>query len=92
MVFQLEKEYQMPKLRDVLPHEAVGGEYFGDRFQKFLDVEVTQVYGLGDGERRKSWPGPHKNVMNWYALANGKAVGWNENDSRGWSFPVITVR
>jgi hypothetical protein len=80
----------MAKLRDVLPREAIGGEYINDRFQKFLDIEVVeQVDGTEPGQ---GFPGKGAYVMNWYKLANGKAVGWNENPSRGWSFPVITLK
>jgi hypothetical protein len=75
----------MQTLREWLPREAVGGEYHGDPFQKYLDVEVVS-------EHQFRWPGRHKNVINWCKLANGKAVGWNENDAIGWSFPVITVK
>lgn len=77
------------KLRDHLPHEAAGGEYAKDAVSKLLDVEVTAAI---DGTvRGQGWPGKHKNVLNWYKLANGKAVGWNENPAIGWSFPVITL-
>ena len=72
-------------LKDCLPWEAMGCEYFGERFQDFADVKVIEEV---DGCERR-WPGTHKNVMNWYILANGKAVGWNENPARGWSFPFI---
>lgn len=39
----------------------------------------------------KEWPGKQKDVHVWWELENGKAVGWNESPSRGWSFPVITL-
>src|ERR1051325_2307301 len=38
----------------------------------------------------RPWPGRHRYVSVWYVLSNGKAVGFNENPVRGWSFPVIT--
>ena len=40
----------------------------------------------------KPWPGTAKNVQNWWELANGKAVAWNESPSHGWSFPVISLK
>ncbi len=79
----------MKTLRDWVPYEAL--DYTEDRFFKYLDQKVVQEYGLGGGEQWKSWPGTHKNVLNWCVLENGFAVGWNENPSTGWSFPVVRV-
>lgn len=74
-------------LKQVMPQEFSGGEYRDDRAQLYADVEVVREYdGTKHGE---GWPGKHKNVYCWVALANGYAVGWNENPARGWSFPVI---
>ena len=71
-------------LADALPYEAVGGEYEGLPFRRHLGVGVVK-------EHRDGWPGRHRNVYVWWELANGRAVGWNENKSVGWSFPVIRV-
>ena len=38
------------------------------------------------------WIGKHKYVHNWVELANGYAVGMNENPSRGLTFPVVKLR
>jgi hypothetical protein len=54
---------------------------------KLLDVEVVKEYF---GDTFKRWPGTQKNVHCWWELANGKAVGWNENTA-GWSFPVVKL-
>lgn len=71
-------------LRKWLP----GDEHkFQSHLSGFLDEEVVKEYVLGAPDWKK-WPGSHKNVMNWVELSNGKAVGWNENQSTGWSFPV----
>lgn len=78
----------MPKLRDVLPREFFQ-EFMTTRAAKMLDVEIEQEYGLMGDQTWKSWPGPEKNVLNWWKLADGRSVGWNENISRGWSFPVF---
>ena len=75
----------MKTLRDVLPTEAFWGEYENDKFQKFLDVEIVS-------EHCTNWVGNHKNVYYWWNLSNGYAVGWNENPSRGWSFPVVKMK
>ena len=83
------------KLRDWLPQEFFGGLFDDSRANKFLDVEVAEEYHMYhlDGKMNwRSWPGRRKHVMNWCVLANGYAVGWNENPSVGWSFPVIKMK
>ena len=76
-------------LRDCIPLEWVSeGE---KRRAPFLrdnaDVAVVrEVDGCVE-----AWPGKHKNVLHWYVLANGYAVGWNESPSHGWSFPVVRL-
>ncbi len=74
-------------LRDVVPQEFFH-EFRNTRAFKLLDCEIAQEYSLGDLTTWKSWPGKERNVMNWWLLTDGRAVGWNENESRGWSFPV----
>ena len=76
------------KLIDWAPREF-RSEYRDTRAFALRDQEVVLEFGLGDDDNRRSWPGPEKNVMNWCVLANGNCVGWNENVSRGWSFPVL---
>jgi hypothetical protein len=73
----------MKTLKDVMPMAFMGGEYHDSYAYTMRDVEVVAEYRLA------SWPGTHKNVSFWVALANGLAVGLNENPARGWSFPVI---
>jgi hypothetical protein len=73
----------MTKLRDVLPHEALSE----DSVRRHLDTEVIESVGTG-----YTWPGSQKNVCHWWKLSSGHAVAWNENPSRGWSFPVIKLR
>lgn len=76
----------MATLRDVLPPDFLL-EYSDTPTAKLLDVEVTkECDATKPGER---WPGKHKHVFAWWILANGKAVGWNENPGRGWSFPIV---
>ena len=75
-------------LKDVLPHEFMAGEYDDTPAYKLRDEEVV----ISGDDLCKRWPGPQRNVTAWWVLANGKAVGWNENPSRGWSFPVISYR
>lgn len=76
------------KLIDWAPEEFA--QVFDDtQAYRYRDVEVVSEHGYG--EDGLAWPGTHKNVTNWCVLANGYAVGWNENPSRGWSFPVMKV-
>ena len=78
------------KLRDVLPKFFFWGEYNDTRAYKFLDVEVVEKYkGYKDGQ---GWIGTHKNIYVWWELANGYAVGMNENPSCGLSFPVAKAK
>jgi len=72
----------MATLRQHVPYEFFQ-EYMDTRAAKYLDAEVSMVM------RSTRWPGPHKNVHVWWRLDNGYAVAWNENPSRGWSFPVM---
>jgi DNA-directed RNA polymerase subunit RPC12/RpoP len=59
---------------------------------ELLEAQVVREYSrVTDEAGYKPWPGPQKDVHCWWELENGKAVGWNENPSKGWSFPVITL-
>ena len=71
------------------------GEWDDMPVAKLFNVPVVREYhsvvnSFGKPVRR--WPGPQKNVFVWVELANGKAVGWNENPSKGWTFPVINLK
>lgn len=77
----------MKKLKDVLPEEFFT-EFMDSSAATFLDVEVLQEF---DGTK-VSWVGSHKYVFLWWSLKNGKAVGWNENPAKGWSFPVSNIK
>jgi hypothetical protein len=80
------------KLRDVLPLEFFRS-FMDTPAAKLLDVEVVNVYPIGGSKYRGvPWIGKHKNVCIWFELANGKAVAWNENVARGWSFPVERMK
>jgi hypothetical protein len=82
-------------LADVLPPQFLGGEYANTEAYKYRDevvVERHEYNAVTGVDTSKPWPGPHKNVVAWYVLANGKMVGFNENVSRGWSFPVMRAR
>lgn len=72
----------MPTLTEVAPKEFADDFY--PAFTKHGNVEVVETV------RNRPWPGREKNVKVWWVLANGKAVGFNENLVTGWTFPVIT--
>lgn len=69
-------------LKDVMPYEFMGGEFDDTRAYQMKDVKVICEH------RHNPWIGIHKNVFFWWSLENGYAVAFNENPSRGWSFPV----
>jgi hypothetical protein len=75
-------------LKDWLPHDAQIDYNF--KVKRLLDREVVQEFSMSMVWQR--WPGKEKNVHSWVRLADGIAVGWNENPSRGWSFPVIKIK
>src|ERR1044072_9270428 len=75
-----------PRLADLLPAAFLDGEYESSPAVAFAFVDVIATHR----QEERPWPGDHKYVSVWYVLANGKAVGWNQNPTRGWSFPVIT--
>jgi hypothetical protein len=79
----------MKTLKCVMPKEFMGCEYDKTASRKFADFEVISEHGFNDTSR---WPGGHKHVFYWVILSNGKAVGWNESPSHGWSFPMITLK
>jgi hypothetical protein len=72
------------KLIDVLAREFKS-EFHDTRAYKMKDVDVVAAHKSYE----ERWPGKHRNVHFWWSLANGYAVGFNENPARGWSFPVV---
>jgi hypothetical protein len=79
-------------LADVMPTEFVRGEHDTTKAYKMRDeVVIEENSRFIDQDEYIRWPGKHKNVHLWVKLSNGYAIGWNENPSRGWSFPVIKL-
>jgi hypothetical protein len=77
-------------LKDVMPTKFNNGEYVGTKAYSMKDIYVVKEHdSFTDQDNFKKWPGSHKNVFLWVELENGHCVGWNENPSRGWSFPVF---
>lgn len=57
-----------------------------DYCKKFMFEPIVAEHTEG------GWAGTHKYVRFWCELANGYAVGFNENPARGWSYPVIKLK
>lgn len=75
----------MTTLKDTMP-DSFNED---DKAWKYKDINVTKVHcSFSDGYEHVWWPGTHKNVFYWVELENGYAVGWNENPSKGYSFPI----
>ena len=66
-------------------------DFCDTRAYKLKDKIVVEEFGYPQSVV-PAWPGPHKHVYNWCILESGHAVGWNENPSIGWSFPVIKLK
>ena len=82
------KEYKT--LKDVMPTEFMCGSYDDTIAFKMADIIVMIEHcAFWEQDEYIPWPGKQKNVYFWAELENGYAVGWNENPSRGWSFPVM---
>ncbi len=82
------------KLSEAMPYHFMSCEYDDVHARKFSDVEIVtkHTYDHTPGGSGLPWPGVHKNVFVWVELVNGYAVGWNENFSKGWSFPVMKIK
>lgn len=63
-------------------------EFYGTEAFKYKDILVVARHM----SHERAWPGSHKYVHSWWELEDGHAVGWNENPSRGWSFPVVKLK
>ena len=79
-------------LREAMTDLANSPEFDDCAAWKLLDEPVKAEYFMSNTATWKRWPGVHKNVYCWVELENGKAVAWNENPSKGWSFPVIKLK
>jgi hypothetical protein len=82
-------EHEQKTLAQWLPDGCSGYE---DQLNKLLSKKVIKEFSVSSFRELPwaSWRefGTHKNVLHWVLLETGHAVGWNENGSRGWSFPV----
>jgi len=81
----------MQKLKNWLPGEFQR-EYMDARTADFLECEVTEEIGPDHPKYNEIPKGIYrKHIYNWCIIFDrGKyyAVAWNENPSRGWSFPI----
>ena len=67
--------------------DLLGCEFENTPARKLIDMKVIKE--CDSTLVGQHWPGTQKNVYSWCILENGKAVGWNESPSHGWSFPVV---
>lgn len=79
----------MARLEQILSQAASQVRLAGSRADGYGAVEVVAVK-LGSGAPCSShaamfenWPGPEKHVGQWFILANGKAVGVDDDPDRG---------
>ena len=84
----------MARLDQVLSHAAPQISLAGSGADGLGGVEVLAVK-LGSGAPCSSheamfedWPGPERYVGQWFVLANGKAVGIDDDPDRGLALAV----
>lgn len=83
----------LKRLSDEMPAEFVGGEYHHTPAYALRNATVHERFSRHE-DGWQEWPGTQNNVHVWCIVNTGngfKAVGWNENPSRGWSFPVLNL-
>lgn len=75
-------------LRNWLPVEFFHGEYNDTPAMRYEACQVVVSYNVGVPH-----PFTHRNISSWCVVLTPSrdyvAVGFNENVSRGWSFPVV---
>lgn len=81
----------MTTLRDKLPSGFMC-EFGESKAAKFIDVEVVAEHGFFSGGDNIRWLGKQRHAYVWWELANGYGVAWNENPSKGYSFPVMKLK
>ena len=77
--------YPRKTLRDELYGIDLSGRE-GQRFMGLLDREVVDRFY--PWHHLKPWPGPHKNIKQYWHVEGGLLVGWNVSPTGEWSFPV----
>jgi hypothetical protein len=82
------EETKMKKLSWWMPDEFFNGEY--DESRAML-LKNSEIIANMDGTKYPRHEFEHAYIFNWCIVYHNKkyyAVGWNENPSIGWSFPV----
>lgn len=80
-------------LRDCVYKDYQDGCTMGAAY-KYLDTEVVGVAFFHYMKTGEVYPWPnftHRHITGYYVLANGLAVGFNENPALGISFPVKRI-
>ena len=84
----------MPVLKQLLPPSFLDGRYddtpaFALRDAQVIGVRRTDPPCDTTSELYAPWPGPQRHVRAWFILKGGKAVGIDEDQEAGPSFPVV---
>lgn len=80
------------KLKDWISN--IGPSSIDKCAEKFLNIEIEKEYSSYPNFEeyisiiRKNTKFKTKYTYSFVLLKNGWCVGWNENPSRGWSFPI----
>ncbi len=87
----------MPELRKVLPALTDDAQFQHTEAYQLRDQQVT-AFRLATGapcsskgELFASWPGPEKNIIEWYVLENGYAVGRGTDADGQDCYPVARL-
>lgn len=83
-------------VREWFGHNNASNLWETDKAFKHLDDEVIKEFSISSthGLPWLSWQefGKEKHVMHWCITKRGYAIGWNENPSRGYSYPVVKLK
>jgi kynurenine formamidase len=90
----LDADIAVARLAQVLSQAAPQATLAGSSADGYGDVDVVAVK-VGTGAPCSShaamfedWPGPERHVGQWFVLANGKAVGIDDDPDGG---PILAV-
>ena len=83
-----EAKYEGKSLDNWLGYDRSDAYLYVPKLENWKDKIVVKEFSCG--RIWSSWQefGTHKHVLNWVILENGYAVGFNENPSIGWSWPI----
>lgn len=93
------------KLKEWNPIQNSGFDFSNTRIDKYMELEIVKECSSVDfskdsdeqfnayiKELNTNAPFKTHHTYSFVVLKNGYAVGWNENPSRGWSFPIVKYK